>query len=130
MTLEPWSPPMDAEALTHLIDKMRIWTPLDGPALLDDVASVLDILPLGANVEAIAQRLRGHLAQLLNITGSARSAQDSEYVESLVRRSQTLWARELPRRRTCALCHLRQMAWVTGELLDQLVAFHVVKEVT
>lgn len=40
-----WEPAADAELLGELPGKLRSWQPLDGEAVLDDVAAALDDIP-------------------------------------------------------------------------------------
>lgn len=119
----------DDDSVANLLTRMRIWAPLDDAALLDDVASVLDdVPPHEESTEEVAQRLRGHLMQLVNITLAGGADQRSTYAATLVQRSRSLRAEDLPDDRRGAVLHLRQMAWATGELLDQLVALNSIKE--
>jgi len=112
----------DEEAVAYLLDRIRIWKPLDGAALLDDV-------PLREEEsEEVAQRLRGYLMQLVNIAISSEADQRSQYADTLVQRARNLRAEEMPGDHRRAVLHLRQMGWVTCELLDQLVALNSVKE--
>ncbi|PCG85477.1 hypothetical protein CIB93_14075 [Streptomyces sp. WZ.A104] len=125
-----WEPPLDADSLAGVLDRLRSWTPLDGDALLDDVATALDdVPPAEAEAVRLTARLQGQLAQLLDIAVAAESGRRDGYVATLVQR-----ARELAREAPCGMPservpHLRQVAWVAGELLDRLAARRELKTV-
>ncbi|MER7816781.1 transposase [Streptomyces sp. NPDC096153] len=56
------------EGLAHVLARRRGWEAFDGEAHLDDVADVLDdVVPAEADVDDVAERLRGHLVRLVNI---------------------------------------------------------------
>ncbi|MFD8194700.1 integrase core domain-containing protein [Streptomyces wuyuanensis] len=56
------------EGLAHVLARHRGWEAFDGEAHLDDVADVLDdVVPAEADVDDVAERLRGHLVRLVNI---------------------------------------------------------------
>lgn len=130
MTVQtPRSYVTDDESVAYLLDRIRIWKPLDGAALLDDVAAVLDdVPPREEDADETAERLRGHLMQLVNIAVSSQADQRSRYADTLVQLARTLRAEEIPGDHRRAVLHLRQMGWVTSELLDQLVALNSIKE--
>jgi hypothetical protein len=119
----------DDDSVANLLERIRTWTPLDGTALLDDVAAVLDgVPPSEEETEEIAERLRGYLMQLVNIAVTSEADQRSKYAEILVQRARDLRAEEMSGDHRRAVLHLRQMGWVTSELLDQLVALKSIKE--
>lgn len=119
----------DDEAVADLLARIRTWTPLDGEALLDDVASVLDDVPPSEDeTEEIAERLRGHLMQLVHIAIANGIEEKSTYGADLVQRARTLRAEEVPGDHRQGVLHLRKLGWVTNELLDQLVALNFIKE--
>jgi hypothetical protein len=119
----------DDDFVANLLARIRTWKPLDGAALLDDVAAVLDDVPLSEeDVEDAAERLRGHLMQLVNIAISSEADQKSGYADTLIHRARALRAEEMSGDHRRAVQHLRQMGWVTSELLDQLVGLDSTKE--
>ncbi|MCZ4102952.1 hypothetical protein C8250_039105 [Streptomyces sp. So13.3] len=131
-TVTPWKPPLDAAGLTdvHGLLLRWAWTAHESEDLLDDVATALDdIAPSEDVIEDFVQRSRGHLMRLVNIAVSTRAWQESAYANTLIQRARTLRASEMPGDYRHAVLHLRQMGWVVGELLDQLVAFDSIKGV-
>jgi hypothetical protein len=116
-------------SIANLLHHLRSWTPLDAVALLDDVATALDDLaPCEEEAEEITQRLCGHLLQLVNIALASGADRRSPYADALVRRSLTLRVEKMPGNHRHAMLHLRQVGWVTGELLDHLVALRSIAE--
>jgi hypothetical protein len=127
----PWVPPLDAAGLTDVLGLLRrwAWTGADSEALLDDVGAALDdIAPCEEDVEECVQRLRGHLMRLVDIAVSTRVGQQSVYADTLIQRARVLRAEDMPGDRRRAVAHLRRMAWILGELLDQLVTHDSIKE--
>ena len=117
---------MDAVGLTdvHGLLLRWAWTAQDSEALLDDVALALDdVAPSEEDIEDFVQRARGYLMRLVNIAVSTRVWQESAYTDTLIQRARTLRADEMPGDYRHAVLRLRQMGWVVGELLDQLVTF-------
>lgn len=124
-TVPPWKPPLDAASLNDMLGLLRrwAWTALDSEALLDDVAMALDdIAPSAEDIGEFVQRFRGHLMQLVDIAVSTRVWQKSVYADTLTQRARALRAEEMPGDHRRAVPHLRQMAWIVSELVDQLVA--------
>ncbi|WP_369228858.1 DUF6415 family natural product biosynthesis protein [Streptomyces sp. R21] len=114
---------MDDRALKAVLDKVREWTPYDGDALLDDVGAVLDYqLPPEELHDELAQRLRGHLMQLVDIAVGANADQDDEAANRLIQQARAVRSQEMPDDHWKAVGHLRRMAWTANELLERLVA--------
>ncbi|GAB2788236.1 hypothetical protein GCM10027073_20590 [Streptomyces chlorus] len=121
--VEQWKPPLPHDQLTTVLDKLRAWRPFDGDALLDDVAAALDdVVPTEEDVAEIAERLRGHLMQLVDIALAAEEDQRDTTSAQLIEQARTLRAEEVPGDRWQAIGHLRRMGWTVNELLERLVA--------
>ncbi|MGW2857384.1 DUF6415 family natural product biosynthesis protein, partial [Streptomyces sp. NPDC001215] len=106
-----WTPPLDSTALTRVLERVRAWQAYDGGALLDDVAAVLDeVIPAEEHSEELAQRLRGHRMQLVNIAVAAEAKED-DAAAYLIERARMVRAEELPGDRWKAVGHLRRMGW-------------------
>lgn len=126
-----WGRPLDVETLGAVLTKLRSWQPLDGDALLDDVADALDDLPPGqAAMGRLVQRLRGHLTRLTEIAVAAKAVQRDAYTACLVQQGSALCSQEVPDGRVPATQHARRLGWVTNELLEALVAARCLKEAT
>ncbi|MER6113206.1 DUF6415 family natural product biosynthesis protein [Streptomyces hirsutus] len=128
--MEPWVPPLPYDELETLRNKIRAWRPFDGEALLDDVAVALDdVLPAEEDIEEIAQRLRGHLTQLVTIALAAEEDQRDATSAQLIEQARTLRAEDVPGDHWKAIGHLRRMGWTVNELLERLVAVRCVAAV-
>ncbi|GED90682.1 hypothetical protein TNCT6_77670 [Streptomyces sp. 6-11-2] len=122
---------MDSDALATVLQKVRKWQAFDGDALLDDVGAVLDdCIPAEEYVDELAQRLRGHLMQLVTIAVAAEAEQRDETAARLVDRARTLRTEDMPGDHWKAVGHLRRMGWTVNELLERLVATRCLKEAT
>lgn len=120
---------MDADALRAAVDKFRRWDPYDGDALLDDVGAVLDnVTPCEEDLEDLAQRLRGHLMQLVGIAVATEADQKDEGAGRLIQQARTVRAEDIPGDYMKAVGHLRRMAWSVNELLERLSALKYLKE--
>lgn len=125
-----WTPPLSGDELATVLDKIRAWQAFDGDAVLDDVAASLDdVPPAEEDVEEIAQRLRGHLMQLVTIALAAEEDQRDTASARLIEQARTLRAEDVPGGHWQAIGHLRRMGWAVNELLERLVAVRCVKAV-
>ncbi|MEU6524010.1 DUF6415 family natural product biosynthesis protein [Streptomyces sp. NPDC046924] len=128
--MEQWKPPLPHDQLATVLDKLRAWRPFDGYALLDDVAAALDdVVPAEEDVAEIAERLRGHLMQLVDIALAAEEDQRDVTSAQLIEQARTLRTEDLPGDHRRAVGHLRRMGWTVNELLDRLVATRCLREV-
>ncbi|WP_222851815.1 DUF6415 family natural product biosynthesis protein [Phytoactinopolyspora mesophila] len=124
-----WEPPADAELLGELLSKLRSWQPLDGEAVLDDIAAALDdMTPDEAEIAELVQRLCGHLARLTAIAVAAKADQRDAPTAALVQRGRVLRSVDVAGDRAVATHHLRRIGWVTNELMEALVAAKCLKE--
>lgn len=125
----PWTPPLSRGELATVLDRLRGWTVFDGDAVLDDVASALDdVPPAEEDTEELAERLRGHLARLVNIALAAEAEQDTAAAQ-LIEQARLLRVEDLPGDLWTATGHLRRLGWTANELLDRLVAVRCLREV-
>ncbi|MFI6495650.1 DUF6415 family natural product biosynthesis protein [Streptomyces sp. NPDC050564] len=124
-----WTPPLDHTALETVLAKVRGWEPFDGEALLDDVGAVLDdIAPAQEDVDDNAQRLRGHLMQLVAIAVAAEADQKDPEAGQLIQKARQVRAEDMPGDHLKAVGHLRRLAWFANELYERLGAIKCLKE--
>ncbi len=124
----PWQPPLDSEALGRVLAAMRAWRPFDVDALLDDVGDALDhVPPHEEDAEALVQRLREHLMELVDIAIAARAERRDDQAADLIARARALRSEELPGNYQPAVRHLRRLGWTVHELLERMVKTHCVK---
>ncbi|NDL61128.1 hypothetical protein F7O44_29080 [Phytoactinopolyspora sp. XMNu-373] len=112
-----------------MLSKLRSWQPLDGEAVLDDIAAALDdMTPDEAEIAELVQRLCGHLARLTAIAVAAKADQRDAPTAALVQRGRVLRSVDVAGDRAVATHHLRRIGWVTNELMEALVAAKCLKE--
>ncbi|MFG3267857.1 DUF6415 family natural product biosynthesis protein [Streptomyces bobili] len=127
---ERWEPPLDSRALHELLAKVQQWEPFDADALFDDVGDVLDdIAPPADTLEELADRLRGHLTQLIHISAGTGADKGDEQADRLVWRARQLPGVVLPGEYGQAVGHLRRTAWMVNELAERLVTLGCLKAV-
>ncbi|MFZ4184564.1 DUF6415 family natural product biosynthesis protein [Streptomyces sp. R02] len=125
--VQQWTPPLDHADLGAVLAAVRRWRPFDGGALLDGVATALDDVIPEEHVQEIAERLRGHLMQLVTIAIAAEAEQDAQ-VARLIEQARALRVEELPGSHWKAVAHLRRLGWTVNELHDRLAAIRCLKE--
>uniref|UniRef100_A0AAU3H4I2 DUF6415 family natural product biosynthesis protein n=2 Tax=Streptomyces sp. NBC_01401 TaxID=2903854 RepID=A0AAU3H4I2_9ACTN len=119
---ETWSPPLDPAELRHVLRMMRVWEPFDADALLDDVGTALDdVPPAEKHQRELAERLRGHLAQLVDIAISGDADIKDTAALTLIEKARDLRSEVRPGGPCRAVVHLRRMAWTVNELLERLL---------
>ncbi|MFJ8754595.1 DUF6415 family natural product biosynthesis protein [Streptomyces sp. NPDC102441] len=122
-TTQAWLPPLDPVELRRVLQKVRVWEPFDADALLDDVGTALDDVPPAEEYqEELAERLRGHLMQLVDIAiGGDAEAKDAT-AHALIEHAREVRSKDMPGDPRRAVGHLRRMAWTVNELLERLLA--------
>ncbi|MFJ1975339.1 DUF6415 family natural product biosynthesis protein [Streptomyces sp. NPDC087903] len=124
-----WTPPLDSRELYALLAKVQRWEPFDGDALLEVVGEVLyDGAPPADSIDDLAEKLRGHLAQLMRIGAGARVEEEDEQVCQLMGWASGLRG-VLPGEYWQAVGHLRRTAWAVNELAERLAALNCLKAV-
>ncbi|WP_081237386.1 DUF6415 family natural product biosynthesis protein [Streptomyces viridosporus] len=128
--MSQWTSPLPESDLAAVLEKVREWQPFDGDAVLDDAAAALDdVSPATGAAEDIAERLRGHLAQMVTIAVATEEDRRDAVTAQLIEQARTLSAEDAPGDRWQAIGHLRRMGWIAGESLDRLVAARCLREV-
>lgn len=123
-----WEPPLDPEALRHVLAAIRAWQPFDVDALLDDVGDALDHVPPPAeHADALARRLREHLTQLVDIAVAAGAEERDDQAADLIKRARALRSEEPPDDHAPSALRLRRLGWAVHELLERLIETHCVK---
>lgn len=118
-----WSPPLDPTELRRVLRRMRVWEPFDADALLDDVGTALDdVPPAEEHRRELAERLRGHLAQLVDIAISGGADRKDTATLTLIENARATRSEVMPMDPRRAVVHLRRTAWTVNELLERLLA--------
>ncbi|MEJ8632427.1 DUF6415 family natural product biosynthesis protein [Streptomyces sp. MS2.AVA.5] len=111
-----------------MLEKFRRWDPYDSNALLDDVGLVMDEVPPPEDaLEELAERLRGHLMQLVDIAIGAEVDDKDEEAAALIERARAVRSEEMPGDHRNGSAHLRRLAWAVNELLERMVSTGCVK---
>ncbi|MEU0214383.1 DUF6415 family natural product biosynthesis protein [Streptomyces sp. NPDC006265] len=131
MTRQPakWAPPLTAAELKSVRDAVRRWKPFNGADLLDDISDVIDeVPPAEEDLDDLAQRLRGHLMQLVDIASANNAGEKDEAAAGLIERARTVRSEELPGDYRSAIALLRRMAWSANELHERLGEIRALKK--
>ncbi|MGV9251449.1 DUF6415 family natural product biosynthesis protein [Streptomyces sp. NPDC003697] len=120
---------MSQEDLGRVLARVREWEPFDGGALLDDVAAALDeVMPAESYVDELAERLHGHLDQLVTIAVAAEAEHRDPEAARLIDYARVLRSQDVPGCHRRAVGHLRRIGWIANELLERLVATRCLSE--
>lgn len=121
--------PLNKRSIEFVLKSMRSWQPISVDAIFEDLGDVLgNQAPPLDRFEELAERLRGHLMQLLNILVANPRNEDSPATQALVERARTQRSAELPGDDRKALGHLRRLSWITLEVLELLIDTKQIKE--
>ncbi|MEK8142373.1 hypothetical protein NKH18_07325 [Streptomyces sp. M10(2022)] len=67
-SIPQWTPPLDAEGLRSVLERIKDWSPLDVEEVFDDLDTAIgNQLPSVTTTDALIDRLRSHLKQLSDI---------------------------------------------------------------
>ncbi|MFD9540835.1 DUF6415 family natural product biosynthesis protein [Streptomyces sp. NPDC060022] len=102
---------------------MRGWEPFDADSLLDDVGTALDDVPPAEKYQKqLAERLRGHLMQLVDIAIGGDAHVKDPITYTLIGHARDIHSMGVPGEPQRVVGHLRRMAWTVNELLERLLA--------
>ncbi|WHM35163.1 DUF6415 family natural product biosynthesis protein [Streptomyces sp. BPPL-273] len=92
------------------------------------MADALDSVPPAEDLmDALAQRLRGYLTQLVSYAVNSETELRDERATRLIVRAREVREEEPPGDYPRSVDHLRRMGWAVNELHDLLVELHAVK---
>ncbi|MEU1824162.1 DUF6415 family natural product biosynthesis protein [Streptomyces abikoensis] len=121
--------PLTGANVESLLERMRRWQPLSVEAAFDDLAEVLgEQTPPADKFDDLAERLRGHLMQLVNIALADLLDTEGTAPDPLIERAREQRSAELPGDDRRALGHLRRLAGTTEELLERLIEARKIKD--
>ncbi|GAA2543966.1 DUF6415 family natural product biosynthesis protein [Streptomyces albidoflavus] len=123
-----WTPPLDAEGLRSVLERIKNWRPLDVEAVFDDLDTTIGNQPPPvATSDALIDRLRGHLKQLSDIAvADGRYPPTAEMVQ-LVERGRSLRDERTPADHQRAVGLARRLAFVTSDLIEALIEARYIK---
>ncbi|MEV8047244.1 DUF6415 family natural product biosynthesis protein [Streptomyces griseoluteus] len=125
---EEWTPPLDADGLRLVLERFRVWQPLDIEDVFDDLdAAIGNQPPPGATTAALVDRLRNHLKQLSNITAADNGFPPTAEMTRLVQRGLPLREEGTPAAYRQAVGLARRLAFVTADLVEELIEARYIK---
>ncbi|MEU2980226.1 DUF6415 family natural product biosynthesis protein [Streptomyces hirsutus] len=126
--VEQWTPPLDADCLRNVLERVRAWRPLDVEEVFDDLdAAIGNQPPPAATTAELIARLRGHLKHLSDIAVADVSFPPTAEMSRLVERGRPLREEPLPADRQRAVGLARRLAFVTADLVEELIEARYLK---
>ncbi|MEX2985694.1 DUF6415 family natural product biosynthesis protein [Streptomyces sp. C36] len=120
--------PLTRENVAYVLESMRRWKPLSVEGAFEDLNELLgEQTPQPERFDELAERLRGHLMQLVNIALADLSGNEGP-TDPLIERARAQRSQELPGDDRRALGHLRRLARTTAELLELLIETRKIKD--
>ncbi|MGW0992476.1 DUF6415 family natural product biosynthesis protein [Streptomyces sp. NPDC002523] len=125
---EEWTPPLDADGLRLVLERFRVWKPLDTEEVFDDLdAAIGNQPPPVATTAALVDRLRNHLMQLSDITVADHGFPPTAEMTRLVERGLPLREECTPAAYQQAVGLARRLAFVTADLIEELIEARYIK---
>ncbi|MGW2474923.1 DUF6415 family natural product biosynthesis protein [Streptomyces sp. NPDC001665] len=123
-----WTPPLDAEGLRSVLERIKNWTPFDVEAVFDDLDTAIgDQPPPVATTGALVDRLRGHLKQLSDIALADEQYPPTVEMVRLVARGIPLREERAPVDYRQAVGLARRLAFVASDLVEELIEARYIK---
>lgn len=124
-----WTPPLDAEGLWSVLERIKNWKPLDVEEVFDDLDTVIgNQTPPVAVTDTLVDRLRGHLKQLSDIAVADEQYPPTAEMLRLVVRGVPLRKERAPADHRQAVGLARRLAFVTSDLVEELIEARYIKE--
>ncbi|MGW5566714.1 DUF6415 family natural product biosynthesis protein [Streptomyces tendae] len=125
---EEWTPPLDADDLRLVLERFRVWKPLEIEEVFDDLdAAIGNHPPPAATTVALVDRLRSHLKQLSDITVADDRFPPTAEMTRLVERGLPLREECSPAAYQQAVGLARRLAFVTADLIEELIEARYIK---
>lgn len=125
---ENWTPPLDAAGLRLVLERFRVWKPLDVEEVFDDLDAVIgNHPPTAGTTVTLIERLRSHLKQLSDIAVADDGFPPSAEMTCLVERGLPVREECTPAAYQQAVGLARRLAFVTADLLEELIAARYIK---
>ncbi len=121
-TVEQWTPPLDANALRTVLQRVKEWTPLDVEAVFDDIDTAIGNQPPPvAAAGTLVDRLRSHLKQLSDIAVADTHRSPPVDIAQLVEGGRPLRSERTPTDYQHAVGLARRLAFTTSDLIERLI---------
>jgi hypothetical protein len=126
---QQWTPPLDAEGLRSVLERIKNWKPLDVEEVFDDLNTAIgDQTPPVAMTDTLVDRLRGHLRQLSDIAVADEQYPPTAEMLQLVACGVSLREERAPADYRQAVGLARRLAFVTSDLVEELIEARYIKE--
>ncbi|WND36425.1 DUF6415 family natural product biosynthesis protein [Streptomyces sp. BB1-1-1] len=123
-----WAPPLDAEGLRFVLERIKDWRPFDVEEVFDDLDMAIGNQPPPvATTSALIDRLRGHLKQLSDITVADEKYPPTAEMVRLVAQGRPLREERTPADHQRAVGLARRMAFVAADLVEELIEARYIK---
>ncbi|GGV71392.1 hypothetical protein GCM10010294_30660 [Streptomyces griseoloalbus] len=124
-----WTPPLDAEGLRSVLERIKNWKPLDVEEVFDDLDTAIgEQTPPVAVTDTLVDRLRGHLKQLSDIAVADEQYPPTAEMLQLVARGVPLREEREPADYRQAVGLARRLAFVISDLVEELIEARYIKE--
>ncbi|ASQ94464.1 hypothetical protein CGL27_16505 [Streptomyces sp. 11-1-2] len=111
---------MGVDTLAYVLAKLQDWEPLRD-SIYEDLADALDVqAPPRDAIDGLVERIQGSLTQLVTIALAGHAGRTDREAALLIERANDLHSETVPGSYWKAVGHLRQLGWVTNELLERL----------
>ncbi|GAA2951566.1 DUF6415 family natural product biosynthesis protein [Streptomyces enissocaesilis] len=123
-----WTPPLDAEGLRFVLERIKDWKPFDVEEVFDDLDTAIGNQPPPvATTGALIDRLRDHLKQLSDITVADDKYPPTAEMVLLVERGRPLREERTPADHQRAVGLARRLAFVASDLVEELIEARYIK---
>lgn len=123
-----WEPPLDEDGLRFVLARIAAWRPLIVEAIFDDLDTAIGNQPPPvATTEALVERLRGHLKQLSDIAVADERYPPTAEIVGFVERGLPIRSERTPANHQQAVGLARRLAFVTSDLVEELIEARYIK---
>lgn len=121
-SIPQWTPPLDAEDLRSVLERIKDWKPLDVERIFDDLDTAIGNQPPQVTTAgALVDRLRSHLKQLSDIAVADEQFPPTRVMVQLVERGLPLRGERTPTAHRQVVGLARRPAFVTSDLVEELI---------
>lgn len=129
LAIPSWQPPLTAEELGRVLEKMRTWQPLRLAAIFDDLDQVLgEQRPATDDLYEIGDRLRGALVRLGSIAIADPGHRPGTETLVLVEHGHALRDEDMSGTYWQNLGLARRMAWTISDLIERMIDERHIKD--
>ncbi|MFI9040886.1 DUF6415 family natural product biosynthesis protein [Streptomyces sp. NPDC053726] len=124
-----WTPPLDADGLKYVLERITAWKPLDVGAIFDDLDTAIgNQSPPVATTVPLVERLRGHLASLSDIAVADPKFPPTDVMVQLIERGRPMRKEHIRADRKQTIGLARRLAFVLSDLVEELIEARYIKD--